>query len=134
MDKLKPCPFCGFRAFPVRACGEVQDGFKVICASCLASTGLFSTEAEASAAWNTRISFDWMCTLVMCQKWKNEHERAAILSTQNDCRQRENKELTRLLTSATQCLSALCDGDGVSNDTRLLSRELNKWVSEAMPF
>lgn len=61
MEKLKPCPFCGGKAFVryVMPCSTVQ------CEKCGASTGVFSDwyeeadgRKEAIDAWNRRVNND----------------------------------------------------------------------------
>jgi Lar family restriction alleviation protein len=47
---LKPCPFCGGEADPVRAMGETW----VRCMSCDASSRASSNHDHGIAAWNTR--------------------------------------------------------------------------------
>jgi len=49
-NKLNPCR-CGIR-YSIRVRGDRNCGFFVICEDCKTSTDLYSTEAEAIAAWN----------------------------------------------------------------------------------
>lgn len=51
--KLGPCPLCGSTNGPVN-CDDASDSYWVECCKCGARSGYFSTEEEASAAWNTR--------------------------------------------------------------------------------
>jgi hypothetical protein len=61
VERLLPCPFCGFNALPML---ERKKGWAVFCnndgtlgkeiRTCGAQTGYFTTEEQAIAAWNTR--------------------------------------------------------------------------------
>lgn len=130
MDNLNPCPFCGGPA----SLREELLKIYVQCDWCLSSSDESHSIAAVREAWNTRRTFDWFATLAACQMWKNEHERAAILATKLDFYRIERDKAERLLLKATQCLSALCDGNMIDDNTRMLRRELEQWVSEAMPF
>lgn len=54
-EELKPCPFCGSKAFITRF-EQGVDAYYVVCGNpeCAAGIGLEKPEAEAIAAWNAR--------------------------------------------------------------------------------
>ena len=52
--ELKSCPFCGGEAVLKIGLAERTDG-EVHCSACGSSTGNYPAEAEAIAAWNTRV-------------------------------------------------------------------------------
>ena len=49
-DELKPCPFCGGKAFPNI---DLRKHW-IECRECCAESGCYRTEAEAIDAWNAR--------------------------------------------------------------------------------
>lgn len=51
IEPLKPCPFCGFVAVNDN---NLNDGFRVKCSHCDASTKFWATQCEAAKAWNKR--------------------------------------------------------------------------------
>jgi hypothetical protein len=51
--ELVACPFCGSEKCEIRERGRAQ--FVPRCFACDARLGLFSSKAEARAAWNTRV-------------------------------------------------------------------------------
>lgn len=54
MQKLKPCPFCGGRAYLSE---RMNGGYYVECESingCLAESGNYDTKGQAIEAWNRR--------------------------------------------------------------------------------
>lgn len=69
MSELKPCPFCGSEAELVESdYGDFHTGYAVYCRMCCTKVGvsgrlgetyewipIYSTEAEAIEAWNTRV-------------------------------------------------------------------------------
>ena len=58
MAELKPCPFCGGKAFLSAAgwkCKDGKDRYEVRCARCWTRCGVKALpEAQAIEAWNTR--------------------------------------------------------------------------------
>ena len=52
---LEPCPFCGGEAETFNPFPNVEGTWCVLCSECAAATGFEQTEAEAIAAWNTRV-------------------------------------------------------------------------------
>lgn len=50
--KIKPCPFCGGAPEVRHHAGDTYD---IKCAVCWARSGLYYSEQEAAAAWNTRV-------------------------------------------------------------------------------
>ena len=58
MAELKPCPFCGGRAFPTEFTYSLDPGYvkvwSVDCVNCMSQTAEFVTEKEAIEAWNKR--------------------------------------------------------------------------------
>lgn len=54
-NELKPCPFCGGKAYVARDF-EISSWtvFFVRCICCLVRTNLFLTKSEAISAWNRR--------------------------------------------------------------------------------
>lgn len=62
MTELKPCPFCGGEYAQVRYMGgkwqepsAFGSGYRGECCDCGAMTAAYDTEAEAIAAWNSRV-------------------------------------------------------------------------------
>ena len=58
MSELKPCPFCGGEAEMLTA--ESMHGgylFGIMCDDCRSRGDVYDTEAEAIAAWNTRVDY-----------------------------------------------------------------------------
>lgn len=56
MSDLKPCPFCGGKAEMLTA--ESMNGgylFGIMCNDCRSRGDVYDTEAEAIAAWNSRV-------------------------------------------------------------------------------
>ena len=54
-EKLKPCPFCGGRAYLSE---RISGGYYVECESingCLAESGNYDTRGQAIEAWNRRV-------------------------------------------------------------------------------
>lgn len=51
--KLEPCPFCSSKD-DSENCDDASDSYWVECMKCGVRSGYFSTEEEATAAWNTR--------------------------------------------------------------------------------
>lgn len=59
MTELKPCPFCGGKAFVYKQYSSIwrldPTDFTVLCKNCKAGVRhYFPTEAEAKKAWNRR--------------------------------------------------------------------------------
>lgn len=57
MSDLKPCPFCGGEAEPFNPFGNTNGTWCVLCSECASATGFEQTEAEAIAAWDTRVDY-----------------------------------------------------------------------------
>jgi hypothetical protein len=51
-EELKPCPFCG--ADNPNCWASIRGAWEARCRSCLVSTPLSASEADAIAAWNRR--------------------------------------------------------------------------------
>lgn len=51
-DKVKPCPFCGGRAYLYHSVGQI---YWYTCESCKAETRASGSPAGALVIWNTRI-------------------------------------------------------------------------------
>jgi len=133
---LKPCPFCGGRA------NFHENLLKIYaqCDWCLSRSDESRSMQSIREEWNTRITFDWFATLAMCQMWLNVSR--LLEDPANDTHSLEDINFLeakvgnaeRLLLKSAQCISALCDGSGINDDTRRLRRELEQWLKEAMPF
>lgn len=54
MTELKPCPFCGGKAYVQEHLSGLYRS--VICKVCCAATRMFQKEKEAIEAWNRRAS------------------------------------------------------------------------------
>lgn len=63
-EELKPCPFCGGKADPVRHAGRPAATpvcFYIECLTCRAASGWVKNLSEAAAEWNRRAQdFDAM--------------------------------------------------------------------------
>lgn len=57
MSELLPCPFCGGEAEPFNPFDNADGTWCVLCSECASATGFEQTEAEAIAAWNTRVDY-----------------------------------------------------------------------------
>lgn len=55
MSELKPCPFCGGEAVPFNPFDNTDGTWCVLCSECASATGFEQTEAQAIAAWNSRV-------------------------------------------------------------------------------
>ncbi len=53
-EKLKPCPFCGRKAF-VDDSGRYEDIIVVQCCECCSEGAIGETRKEAIKAWNKRV-------------------------------------------------------------------------------
>lgn len=59
MIELKPCPFCGSEAEPVKAHTSYKTPYVIVCKACGASVGNFAeTKEKAIEAWNRREPID----------------------------------------------------------------------------
>lgn len=56
-NTLALCPFCGGEAEPFNPFGNTNGTWCVLCSECASATGFEQTEAEAIAAWNTRVDY-----------------------------------------------------------------------------
>lgn len=58
MDKLKPCPFCGYDKIKVREAQMFDFEWYVKCPKCCARSEIFSREEDAAEAWNRRTAHE----------------------------------------------------------------------------
>ena len=57
MSDLLFCPFCGGEAHMDIWLHPVGERYSVMCCTCFCETYRYTTEAEAIAAWNTRVDY-----------------------------------------------------------------------------
>lgn len=53
MDKLKPCPFCGYEKIDIEKFDDIGL-FMAICPRCGAKSGILENHKRVAEAWNRR--------------------------------------------------------------------------------
>lgn len=59
IEELKPCPFCGRKAWIIDTGNYPRTFYRIVCQSCRTKQGKFyDTEEESIKAWNRRAGED----------------------------------------------------------------------------